>query len=175
VGRSAAVFNPEKLDWLNAHYIKSKDATGLSGLLAPFLEKMGLPVPGPETLGKIALTLRERSKTLEEMAAKAEFYLVDLPAIDPESAKKLLDTKGLFALGRWRELLAVPPENRAPFENLLKDLATELGVKPGVAAQPLRLALTGGTASPGLGDVLEILGPQAVRKRIDAALAYRPE
>ncbi|MDR2301189.1 MAG: glutamate--tRNA ligase [Deltaproteobacteria bacterium] len=172
VGKSAAVFNPEKLDWLNAHYLKSREPSDVSNLLKPFLEKRALALPSPQILEKIVLTLRERSKTLDEMAAKAEFYLLDLPKIDPDSAKKLLTPQGLSILARWRELLKSPPNDHGAFENLLRNLAAELAVKPGAAAQPLRLALTGVTASPGLYEVMDILGPQAIQKRIDAALAY---
>jgi glutamyl-tRNA synthetase len=175
VGKSAAVFNPEKLDWLNAHYIKSSEISDICILLRPFLEQRHLTVPDSPTLAKIVLTLRERAKTLEEMAAKAEFYLVDLPTIDPESAKKLLTPQGISILVRWCELLNVSLQDHGAFEDLLRGLASELGVKPGIAAQPLRLALTGGTASPSLFDIIEILGPQSVRKRIDAAVSYRAE
>ena len=174
VGKSAAVFNPEKLDWINAHYIKSLGAPDLAKLLAPFLAGRGLPIPEAGTLEKIALTLRERSKTLSEMAAKAEFYLLPLPDLDHDSAQKLLTPLGLSILARWRDLLAAAPPDRGAFEDLLRSLSAELGLKPGPVAQPLRLALTGGTASHGLFDVIEILGPEAVQKRIGQALAYRP-
>ncbi|MDR2387906.1 MAG: glutamate--tRNA ligase [Deltaproteobacteria bacterium] len=173
VGKSAAVFNPEKLDWLNAHYLKTREPQDLANLLKPFLEKRDLPLANPQILKKIVLTLRERSKTLEEMASKAEFYLLDLPKIDPDSAKKILNQQGLAILARWKELLKSPPQDHGAFENQLRSLAAELGVKAGVAAQPLRLALTGVTASPGLYEVMEILGPQAIQKRIEAALAYQ--
>ncbi|MDR1109261.1 MAG: glutamate--tRNA ligase [Deltaproteobacteria bacterium] len=174
VGRSAAVFNPEKLDWLNAHYIKETPPGALGGLLAPFLAARGLAVPGPEVLAKIAATLRERSKTLAEMAAKAEFYLVGLPAIDPASAKKLLTAEGKGILARWREALAVPPGDHGGFEGLLRGLSADLAAKPGAVAQPLRLALTGSTASPGLFEVIDVLGPEAVARRIAAAIALEP-
>jgi glutamyl-tRNA synthetase len=174
VGKSAAVFNPEKLAWLNAQYIKSSPPSRIIDLLIPFLENQHLAIPDRETLGKIVLTLLERSKTLDEMVGKARFYLVDLPELDPSQAKKLFTVEGLTILARWRELLSPPPATHEAFDALLTSLAAEFKVKPGVVAQPLRLALTGSTASPGLYDIIDILGQEAVRKRIDVAMSYKP-
>jgi glutamyl-tRNA synthetase len=182
VGKSAAVFNPEKLDWLNGIYIKNSPTRQISNLLKSFLQSKNLSLPPESTdqsdppnlevLDKIVLTLKERSKTLLEMANKAEFYLVDLPNIDPVQAKKLFTTDGLAILARWRDLLKDPLKDHGAFDTLLSTLSTELGVKPGVVAQPLRLALTGSTASPSLYDIIEILGINSVQKRIDSALNY---
>ncbi|MDR1295817.1 MAG: glutamate--tRNA ligase [Deltaproteobacteria bacterium] len=188
VGKAAAVFDPNKLDWLNAHYIKNTPPDELCSLLKPFLEKRGLPAPDGEKLLKIVLTLRERSKTLAEMAGKAEFYFGDLPKFDPKSAEQLLallktpegadapakDAGGKAILEKWLGLLQELPRTREDFDQLLSGLAAELGVKAGVVAKPLRLALTGSTASPGLYEIMEILGPDVTLGRIRAA-AETPE
>jgi glutamyl-tRNA synthetase len=173
VGKAAAVFNPDKLDWLNAHYIKNTSDEKLAELAWPFMEKRGFARPDWAVLEKIVATLKQRSKTLEEMAGKAEFYFRDLPELDPESAAKLLDGDGPGVLRRWLELLAEPPASRGDFDALLSGLASERGVKPGAVAQPLRLALTGSTASPGLFEIIEIIGAEAVRKRIMAAIDHK--
>ena len=171
IGKSAAVFNPDKLDWLNAHYIKARPPREIAALLRPFLEGLGLRPPEDDILEKIVLTLRERSKTLREMAEKARFYLTDSPDLDPAAALKFLNEAGRAILLRWRDLLGTKLNAPSDFEAILRALAEELGIKAGAAAQPLRLALTGGTASPPLGDIIDILGPEAVLKRITAALA----
>ncbi|MDR0354628.1 MAG: glutamate--tRNA ligase, partial [Deltaproteobacteria bacterium] len=152
VGKAAAVFNPEKLDWLNAHYLKSLSPDQLGQLLWPFLEKRGLAKPDEEKYAKIVLTVRERGKTLEEMAKKAEFYFLPLPKMDEAAAEKVLTDQGRAILLRWRDLLQTPIKVHEDFERLLVDLAAEMQIKPGAAAQPLRLALTGSTASPSLFD-----------------------
>jgi len=171
VGRSAGVFNPEKLDWLNSHYIKDTPPAELGELFWPYLESKGYAKPDADTLLKITLTVRERGKTLVELASKAEFYFQDLPPLDPKAAAKCLTPDGLAMLGEMRGVLDKPMTAQG-FEDLLRRLAEEKGVKLGVVAQPLRVALTGQTASPGLFEILDILGPEKTLKRVDAALAF---
>ncbi|MDR2456578.1 MAG: glutamate--tRNA ligase [Deltaproteobacteria bacterium] len=173
VGKSPAVFNPEKLDWLNAHYIKETDPAELGEMMWPFLEKRGLKKPDSGTLAKIADTVRERGKTLEELAAKSAFYLRGEIELDQASAKKLLTEEGKLILTELSKALNESPGLSAEgFDRLLGKVAEEKGVKKGAAAQPLRLALTGGTASPGLYEIIEILGLARVSERIEAALKY---
>ncbi|GHV56562.1 glutamate--tRNA ligase [Deltaproteobacteria bacterium] len=169
VGRSAGVFNPDKLNWLNAHYIKETAPEVLGGLIWPHLAARGYERPPAETLGKITLTVRERGKTLVELADKAEFYFPDLPAVEPEAAAKFLTGDNLALLRELREPLR---EQLTPqgFEALLRGLAEARGLKLSAIAQPLRVALTGRTASPGLFEILDILGPEKTRRRLDAAL-----
>lgn len=172
VGKSAAVFNQDKLDWLNSHYIKETPPEALSELLWPYLAAKGRTHPGKESLIDITLTVRERGKTLAEMAEKADFYLVPLPALNPKDAAKLLTPDGKDILITFRESLNTIPPSHEDFDALLTKLSESRGIKKGAAAQPLRLALTGETASPGLYDIIKILGPEKVAARIDAALAY---
>lgn len=169
VGRSAGVFNPEKLDWLNSHYIKETPLEELGELVWPYLEAKGYARPDQSTLVKIMMTVRERGKTLVELAAKAEFYFQDPPPLDPKAAAKVLTPDNLPLLAQMREALKTP-QTAEGFENLLRGLAEEKGVKLGAVAQPLRVALTGQTASPGLFEILEILGPDKTLARIDAVL-----
>jgi glutamyl-tRNA synthetase len=169
VGRAAGVFNPEKLNWLNAHYIKETPPEVLGELVWPYLEARGYARPGAEELKKIVLTVRERGKTLAELAEKAEFYFQDLPPLDQAAQAKFLTPDNLTLLGELREPLRAPLTAEG-FENLLRRLAEERGVKLGAVAQPLRLALTGRTASPGLFEILDILGPEKILRRLDAVL-----
>jgi len=169
VGRSAGVFNPEKLDWLNSHYIKETPPEELGELVWPYLAAKGYARPDDGALVKIMLTVRERGKTLVELAAKAEFYFQDPPPLDPKAEAKVLTPDNKALLAQMREALKVP-QTAEGFESLLRGLAEEKGVKLGAVAQPLRVALTGQTASPGLFEILEILGPDKTLARIDAAL-----
>ncbi len=169
VGRSAGVFNPEKLNWLNSHYIKETPVDELGDLVWPYLAAKGYERPAPETLAKMMLTVRERGKTLVELAEKAAFYFQDPPALDPQAAAKVLTADNLALLREMRSALS-RPLSAEEFENLLRRLAAEKQVKLGAIAQPLRVALTGQTASPGLFEILEILGPEKTLRRVDAVL-----
>lgn len=169
VGRAAGVFNPEKLNWLNAHYIKKTPPEALGKLVWPYLEARGYTRPETEELKKIILTVRERGKTLAELAEKAEFYFQDLPPLDQTAQAKFLTPDNLTLLRELRELLHTTLTAEG-FENLLHHLAEEHGVKLGAVTQPLRLALTGRTASPGLFEILDILGPEKILHRLNAVL-----
>jgi glutamyl-tRNA synthetase len=171
IGRSAGVFNPEKLNWLNSHYIKETPPAELGELVWPYLAAKGCVRPEAETLVKIMLTVRERGKTLVELAEKAEFYFQELPPLDEKAAAKFLTPENKELLQSLKEPLNSPltPEG---FEELLRRLAEDRSVKLGAIAQPLRVALTGQTASPGLFEILDILGPEKTLQRIDAALAH---
>ncbi|MDR1040021.1 MAG: glutamate--tRNA ligase [Deltaproteobacteria bacterium] len=172
VGRSAAVFNQDKLDWLNSHYIKETPGEELAALVKPFLEARGASgMDGGKLLAAVE-TVRERGKTLVEMAEKSAFYFADRVELDPKAAAKLLDAQGKAVLGEYLEALSALPESHEAFDALLDRIAGERGIKKGAAAQPLRLALTGGTASPGLYDILVILGTETTRRRIEEALRY---
>lgn len=170
VGRSAGVFNPEKLNWLNSHYIKESPLKDLAELVWPYLESKGYQKPEPELLEKIMLTVRERGKTLVELAEKAEFYFQNPPPLDAKAKDKVLTAENLELLKEMKPYLA-GPMSAEDFEGLLRRLAEEKQVKLGAIAQPLRVALTGQTASPGLFEILEILGPEKTLARIEAVLA----
>ena len=169
VGRSAGVFNPEKLNWLNSHYIKETEPAELGELFWPYLEAKGYAKPAAETLLKITLTVRERGKTLVELAEKAEFYFQDPPPIDPKAGDKFLIADNRAALQEFKDNIA-SIRTAQDFEDLLRRMAEERQVKLGAVAQPLRVALTGQTASPGLFEILEILGPEKASARVEAAL-----
>jgi glutamyl-tRNA synthetase len=94
VGKAAAVFNPEKLDWINAHYIKETDPKILAELMWPYLAQKGFAKPENNLLERITITVRERGKTLAQLAEKSQFYLADLPSLDQDSVEKLLTEEG---------------------------------------------------------------------------------
>jgi glutamyl-tRNA synthetase len=184
VGKSASVFNLEKLNWLNAHYIKETPLTTLSDLTLPFLKaKVGpefekalattLGGPPATALAPVMATVRERGKTLVELAQKAAFYFQEPPTLNPKDAAKLLTPAGLQLLRELASLLTANfPGDHESFDQMLKDLAAKKDLKMGAVAQPLRLALTGETASPGLYDIVAILGQKRVLSRVQAALSW---
>jgi glutamyl-tRNA synthetase len=173
VGKAPGVHDDEKLLWLNSHYLKTSDDHELAGLLPPFLAALGITAPDPDYLAKVAATLKTRSKTLVEMAEAARFYFQDPRPYEAKGAQKFLTTetapiinKAMEAIGNLREL------NEETLSGMLKSLAEEFGVKMVAAAQPLRVALTGRTASPSLTDVIALLGKEESNRRLAWALEY---
>ena len=175
IGESAAVFNPEKLLWLNSQYIMSSSPESLAEAVLPFLRLDALldenaPVD-MAWLGKAAFSLRERSRTLIEMAFQMKYYIADEIAIDMKAREKHLKPESLEILADVRTVLEHAPDfSAAAIEPLVNELVTAKGIKLGALAQPLRVALTGGTASPGIFEVIEIMGRHLVMKRLAKAM-----
>ena len=172
VGRSAGVFNPEKLLWLNSHYIKTGDPVRLATLLKPFLAEKGISTENGPDLVESVKSLQERAATMIEMADGAAFYYVDSVVYDEKAQNKFLkpEQKLLF------ETLIAGLEKCAAFnadqlESAFAQIMETSGLKFGKVAQPLRVALTGGTASPSIYEVLQVLGKERSLNRIRQALA----
>ncbi len=170
VGRAAGVFNPDKLLWLNAHYIKSGDPQRLGELLQPFLEEKGINLEKGPAIEAVVSSLQERSTTLAEMAAGAAFYYADTIVYEEKARKKFLtaDRAELFALLEDK-LTACSNFDEPNLEQAFAEIMQQTGLKFGKIAQPLRVALTGGTASPSIYEVLQVLGRQPVLQRLAQA------
>ncbi|MEW5745086.1 MAG: glutamate--tRNA ligase [Nitrospirota bacterium] len=174
VGSSAAVFNPEKLLWLNSQYINNADAGELAELVVPFLVQEGVVTAGGELdrawLARAVASLKERSRTLVELAGQMRYYLLDYVDIDPKAREKFLKPEALSLLAELSRMLSDLTDFTAPeVEKVFLALAEKHGVKLGAIAQPVRVALTGGTASPGIFEVIEIVGKDKVLKRLSRA------
>jgi glutamyl-tRNA synthetase len=172
VGKSAAVFNLEKLQWLNGVYIRQEKPEILAGLLRPILEQKGLQPRSPEWLIEVIKTLQERSKTLIEMAEAAEFYFRGDFPMDEKAAKKHLTPAIKEPV---EELLArlesLPEPDEKALEEMFKEIITARGIKLGALAQAVRVSLTGRAVSPGIFEVLKILGKEEALKRIRRAIS----
>jgi len=171
VGKSPSRFDPEKLLHLNAHYIRAADPQRLAGLLVSFLAERGISAEASPWLAKAVRTFQERSKTLAEMAEASEYYFrVKEP--DPKAAAKFLIPETAPVLEAVTEGLRAAPEfTPESMERVLAAVAEKSGVKLGKVAQPLRVALTGGTVSPGIFEVMDVLGRDEVLRRLAAAAA----
>ncbi len=183
VQKSSAVFNPEKMVWVNAEYIKSSDPKRVATLLQPFLEQAGLGAEAnamPEGwLEQLVVALRERCKTLVEMATMAAPYVQRDIVIEEDAAKKHLTPDITPALSRFADRVAALAEfSHAALEKAFMEVLDEHGLRMGQLAQPVRVALTGRTASPGLFEVMELLGRERtlarLRTGIERAKAARP-
>ncbi|HLF10442.1 MAG TPA: glutamate--tRNA ligase, partial [Gammaproteobacteria bacterium] len=173
VQKSPARFDIEKLNWLNQHYIKEADASVLVDGLARHLERLGVQRTDAGMLTPIAEAFRERAKTLVELAEQAHVYLEDFTRYDPKGAAKHLTPDSAVLLRQAREQLAnLGDWTAASTEQVVEEVAKATGAGMGKVAQPIRVAVTGGTASPGIGVTLDILGRTKTLERLDRAIAY---
>ncbi|MBA4397322.1 MAG: glutamate--tRNA ligase, partial [Syntrophus sp. (in: bacteria)] len=173
VGKSAAIFNPEKLLWLNQHYIKECPSDRLVEDMKPFWAARGFDVSDPDYLRQVVENLRARSKTLVEMADSGAFYFQDKVDYDPEAAGKFLTAdmkEHLLAVAD--RLPSCGEYSKAGMEVFLREVAEGRGVKLKVIAQPLRVALTGKSVSPGVDEVMLTLGKDRVTRRIHQAVQF---
>lgn len=178
VQTSAAVFNPDKLLWINAEYIKSSPPRSVANALVPLLEQAGLrgevEAVSEEWLGQLVVLVKERAKTLVEMVEWVKPYFGQEACYEVEAAKKFLTPAIAPLLQKLvSRLEAVPSFSKPAWEESFKKLVEEEGIKMGALAQPVRVALTGRTASPGLFEVMEVLGRERtlfrLRKGIERA------
>jgi glutamyl-tRNA synthetase len=173
VGKSPSIFTLEKLLWLNAHYIKEKRAEDLLPLLKPFVAERHYPAKSDAFLTAALHTLQTRAHTLVEMAEAMGFYMVDAIEFEPEAAAKFLTKEMEDVFSQLiAKLSALDKFDEASLEPVFRNTAEELKVKLGKIAQPVRVALTGGTKSPGLFEIMEVLGKDAVVERLQRGLAY---
>jgi glutamyl-tRNA synthetase len=176
VQSSSAVFNPEKMLWVNEQYLKQSDPRHVAGLLIPFLEQVGLKqdvkAVSPDWLAKLVVMVRERTKTLVEMVTWATPYFGQDAAMDQEAAKKFLTPAVVPALATLlARLEAESAFHKEQWETIFKQVVDEQGLKMGQLAQPVRVALTGRTASPGLFDVMDLLGRERTLARLKKGVA----
>jgi glutamyl-tRNA synthetase len=174
VGKAAAVFNPEKLLWLNQQYIISSTNESLAKRVLPFLIKDGTISEDQQVdmswLAKAVSTLKERSKTLIELAASLRYYIVEDIEFDEKARKKFLNENSRDLLAELIDgLAAMDNFSEEEIEKLFKDIVERHDVKLGKLAQPVRVALTGGTQSPGIFDVIDVIGKDITLKRLKKA------
>jgi glutamyl-tRNA synthetase len=174
VGRSPSRFDVKKLENLNAHYLREADDARLATLTADHMVAQTGRAVSPEQLTLLTAAmpaLKPRAKTLLELADGAQFLFDTLPLTYDEKAHELITSAPDAILTDIRQLLsALPVWTADAFEAPLKSLAEARGIGLGKVAQPLRAALTGRSTSPGIFDVLALLGREESLQRIDAAL-----
>jgi glutamyl-tRNA synthetase len=172
VGKSAGIFNPEKLLWLNSHYLKARPLPQLADDVVPFIQAKGYPVPPDKKWReRMVTTLQERAKTLVELVEMAHFYLSDDIALDEKAAKKFLTTEVRAPLAELIDKLAAIEEfDEKNIEAAFTEVLQRHNLQLGNLAQPVRVALTGTTVSPGIYEVLAVLGKDRSLKRLREAL-----
>ena len=171
IGRAAGVFDTEKLLWLNAHYIKEADDQDLARQMLPFFQTRGAEVD-PARVASILPLFKPRAQTLAELADQALFLFIPISEYEPKGESKLFKPETADLLEEMAGRLSEISFDQGALEELFRSLAETRGVKLGAVAQPVRLALTGRTASPGLFEIMTALGQIETVKRIRGAAAY---
>ena len=175
VGRSPSRFDIKKLENLNGHYLRAADDGRLVALIAARVTAaLGRELTDSDTavLQRTMPELKKRANNLNDLAASSLFYLRSRPIPMDEGAAKLLASATPGLLDRARARFAAQDDwTAAALEQVARELAESEAAKLGQIAQPLRAAVTGSAQSPGLFEVLEVLGRQEVLGRIDDALA----
>jgi glutamyl-tRNA synthetase len=173
VHRSAATFNPDKLLWLNQHYIKESAPETIVPHLIWNLEKQNIPLthgPAPEAL---LTAQKERARTLADLASNSRFFYVDLDGYDEQAARKHLTREAGEILDRLRTVLEPVRDWRAlAIHQAIMQVSEEKALKLGKVAQPLRVAVCGGAVSPPIDVTLELLGKPRTLGRISDAVNY---
>jgi glutamyl-tRNA synthetase len=176
IGHSASIFDLEKLKALNGDHIQAATPASLFDPLSPFLERTGFSIEKGPFIEKAIETLQPRSKTMEEMANQATFYFQEKIVYEEKAAKKFLKPAALLPM----ELLVETLEQMEAFgekdlEDAFLSVMEKTGLKLGKIAQPVRVALTGRTASPGIFEIIAVLGKENTIKRLRNAIAYLAE
>ena len=173
VNKAASVFNADKLLWLNQHYIKATAPEQVARYLAQHLGQRGIdPATGPDLI-EVAKAQHERAKTLVEMAQISEFFYRDFDDYDQKAAKKHLKAGARAALEQVRAGLASLQEwQPAAIHKVVTDTADSLQLNMGKVAQPLRVAVSGRAATPGIDVTLFLVGREACLRRIDRAIEF---
>jgi glutamyl-tRNA synthetase len=163
VSKAPAVFDEQKLRWMNGHYLRQLEPAELARRLESFL---GRPVPAAAV--EIA---HEKMQTLADFWRLAAF-LVEPQPTDERAFEKVMEDGAPDRLRRAREAIAAAePFDAAGLESALRGVVDELGVKPREVYQPIRVAISGTTVSPGIFESVAVLGREETLARIDRALA----
>ena len=178
INKKSAVFDRDKLEWLNGRYLADAPAEALAPGITDRLVAMGVDAPElarrEEWLLALIDLLKTRARTVNEIAEQARVYLVDDLEYEEKAVKKHWAKKPDEVLERLRRLREVYGELEAwelePLEDALRGLADELDVGAGKVIHPLRLALTGSSASPGIFQVLMAIGKERSLQRIDEGI-----
>jgi len=172
VGKSAGIFNVEKLIDCNAKYIREEDDGILVDLLLPFLSHLGCTnLPKEKVKGAVG-TLKARAKTLLEMAQRAHFYFKEIDYEKQADEKFLLPEVLDILEDLLLDLKGATSFDQKELENIFSILLKRHEIKLGTIAQPLRVALTGTSVSPGIFEIMEVMGQEMVIQRLSHAISH---
>ena len=173
---AASTFNPEKLLWLNQHYIQASTPEHIARHLSHHFARLDIdPSAGPD-LVDLASVQQQRCKTLVEMARESVFFYRDFEAYDDKAARKNLKPDAAALLADCvRALSAIPGWDTEAIQSAVNQVVESREAKFGKVAQPLRVAVSGGSVSPPIDSTLWLLGRGTTLKRIDRAIDWIDE
>ncbi|OHE19173.1 MAG: glutamate--tRNA ligase [Sulfurimonas sp. RIFOXYD2_FULL_37_8] len=168
INKSASIYNTEKLDWLNAHYIKNMP----NGKLADLLEEHGLLLASHDKKEILLDALKDRAKTIKEMALLVNEIIVAPVSYDEKAIAKSFKSDAVEVLNAFTAKIATCGELHLPsdYHHLMQEVVDEMGIGFGKIGQPLRIALLGKMSGPGLDSVMAIIGKDETISRIDNAI-----
>jgi glutamyl-tRNA synthetase len=180
ISKNPAIFDVEKLDWMNGVYLREMPAEEFVARIVPWLEEAGLSdaadvASRPEWFARLAPLVSERTKRLDEVAEKVAFFFAE-PQIEESAREKVLAKDGAGrALSASVAALASCEWTSESIEAVLRELPETLGLKPKAVFQSIRVAATGSTVSPPLFESLELLGRETTLARLSAAVGLAAE
>lgn len=173
INKSASTFNPEKLLWLNQHYIKTGDPKRIGTLLADYAQKQGFDLsngPAPEAF---VSAFSERVSTMVEMASQAKPYYTDFDEYDAKAEKRHFKPTCIEALETLKAKYdALDNWQGEILHTIVQDTANELDIGMGKVGVPLRVAVCGVASSPAIDVTLELMGRDRTLARLEKAIAY---
>ncbi|NIP30049.1 MAG: glutamate--tRNA ligase [Candidatus Dadabacteria bacterium] len=172
IGKSPSIFDPDKFRWVNSWYIKNKPASEIAEKVAPFLLDKGYNIEAKDALiVKVVEQLRERSDTLNDIVDQSDYFFNDDYDFESKAKNKFLVNENIEVFQKIVEKLTTLDEfDHDSLSEKFSEIMEETGLKLGKIAQPTRVALTGGTKSPGIFEVIEILGKEKTLKRLNKAI-----
>jgi glutamyl-tRNA synthetase len=172
INKAASALNPDKMLWLNQQHLVKTDPKEIVPHLEWQLKQLGIESDDQALLEGIVVSQRERAKTLKEMALNSRFFFGEAVTLDAKAAEKHLTGDAKTLLGELCVRLGKLADwKAAAIHGELENLAKEKSLGLGKVAQPLRVAVTGGTVSPPIDATLELLGRERTLARLAAALA----
>ncbi|MFH1652715.1 MAG: glutamate--tRNA ligase [Pseudomonadota bacterium] len=173
VGSSPAVFDVEKLTWVNAQHMLKYSNEEILKITKPYLTVLELSINDEAYAVKALATERERGKTLQDLAQISAFYFKDAVEFDDKSVKKWLDADGVGHLIFFLEkITTIKSFDEGEIKNLFEERMKDTNSSMLKVAQPCRVALTGTTVSPGIYEVMAIMGQDRVTSRFKRAIEH---
>jgi glutamyl-tRNA synthetase len=168
INKSASIYNTEKLDWLSGHYIKNMP----NKKLAELLEQYGLMLTSHDKKEILLDSLKERAKTLKDLAELTKEILATPESYDEKAVAKVFKADAIEVLNAFGAKVSASEELHLPsdYHHLMEDVVHEMGIGFGKIGQPLRLALLGKLSGPGLDSVMSIIGKNETLQRIANAI-----
>ncbi|MDH3465229.1 MAG: glutamate--tRNA ligase [Gammaproteobacteria bacterium] len=172
VNKSASIFNSEKLDWLNQHYIKSGDPEDIAKRVEPLFAARGLDTGNGPALVDVVTAQKQRAKTLVELVDKSEYFYRDADGYGEAGSKHLTANVLPALVGLAEHIERMNEWNVEALHSVIADVAGTAGLKFGKLAQPVRVAVSGGVVSPSIDVTLWLIGQARVLGRLKRAIAF---